>query len=165
MPDPSPPLTERAGLALRLAQDEARRFKAPAIGTTHLLLGVVRVGDGAATLVLHRLGVRLPKVLHAVGFVTGWGERAGGSELGLSLATRWALALAAEAARRCGRAEIDPDHLVLGLLQDDAGGVADVLELLGISPVVARAQALAAMGEEQTAEGRLPARSENPDQL
>ena len=58
--------TERARKVLTLAQEEAQRFNHNYIGTEHLLLGLVREGDGVAAKVLANLGVELPKVRSAV---------------------------------------------------------------------------------------------------
>ena len=54
--------TERARKVLQLAQEEAQRFNHNYIGTEHLLLGLVREGDGVAAKVLGNLGVELNKV-------------------------------------------------------------------------------------------------------
>src|ERR671928_184783 len=54
--------TERARKVLQLAQEEAQRFNHNYIGTEHLLLGLVREGEGIAAGVLESLGVSLEKV-------------------------------------------------------------------------------------------------------
>jgi len=58
--------TDRARKVLTLAQDEAQRFNHNYIGTEHLLLGLVREGEGIASGVLESLGVSLEKVRHQV---------------------------------------------------------------------------------------------------
>src|SRR5450759_1067431 len=58
--------TDRARKVLTLAQDEAQRFNHNYIGTEHLLLGLVREGEGIAAGVLESLGVSLDKVRHEV---------------------------------------------------------------------------------------------------
>src|SRR5207249_3326706 len=60
--------TERARKVLSLAQEEAQRFQHNYIGTEHLLLGLVREGEGVAAKVLSNLGVELNKVRGAVEF-------------------------------------------------------------------------------------------------
>ena len=67
--------TERARRVLTLAQEEAQRFNHNYIGTEHLLLGLVREGDGVAAKVLNNLGVELSKVRSAVEFIIGRGEK------------------------------------------------------------------------------------------
>ena len=57
--------TERARKVLTLAQEEAQRFNHNYIGTEHLLLGLVREGEGVAARVLDNLGVELEQGPHA----------------------------------------------------------------------------------------------------
>jgi ATP-dependent Clp protease ATP-binding subunit ClpC len=76
MADKFEKFTERARKVFSLAQEEAQRFNHNYIGTEHLLLGLVREGDGIAARVLANLGVQLPKVRSAVEFIIG--RRAGG---------------------------------------------------------------------------------------
>src|SRR5258706_1123509 len=67
--------TERARKVLSLAQEEAQRFNHNYIGTEHLLLGLVREGDGVAAKVLRKLGVELKKGRRPVEFIIGRGDR------------------------------------------------------------------------------------------
>ncbi len=76
--------TERARRVLTLAQEEALRFNHNYIGTEHLLLGLVREGEGVAAKVLANLGVELNKVRSAVEFIIGRGDRAVMGEIGLT---------------------------------------------------------------------------------
>ena len=76
--------TERARRVLTLAQEEAQRFNHNYIGTEHLLLGLVREGDGVAAKVLGNLGVELSKVRSAVEFIIGRGEKSISGEIGLT---------------------------------------------------------------------------------
>src|ERR671933_716049 len=73
--------TERARKVLQLAQEEAQRFNHSYIGTEHILLGLVREGDGVAARVLSNMGVQLPKVRSAVEFIIGRGEGTVAGEL------------------------------------------------------------------------------------
>src|SRR5258707_6609540 len=76
--------TERARKVLSLAQEEAQRFNHNYIGTEHLLLGLVREGDGVAAKVLSNLGVQLAKVRAAVEFRIGRGDRSVLDDIGLT---------------------------------------------------------------------------------
>jgi ATP-dependent Clp protease ATP-binding subunit ClpA len=76
--------TERARKVLTLAQEEAQRFNHNYIGTEHLLLGLVREGEGVAAKVLSNLGIELTKVRSAVEFIIGRGERQVIGEIGLT---------------------------------------------------------------------------------
>src|SRR5579884_3274277 len=59
-------LTKRAQHVLALAQEEAQRFQHDYIGTEHLLLGLIREGEGIAAQVLSNLGIKVDEVRHAV---------------------------------------------------------------------------------------------------
>ena len=80
--------SERARKVLILAQEEAQRFNHNYIGTEHILLGLVREGEGVAAKVLVNLGADLTKVRSAVEFIIGRGERAGTPEASLTLTPR-----------------------------------------------------------------------------
>ena len=92
--------TERARRVLTLAQEEAQRFNHNYIGTEHLLLGLVREGDGVAAKVLSNLGVELGKVRSAVEFIIGRGDRAVLGEIGLTPRAKKVIELAVDEARR-----------------------------------------------------------------
>ena len=76
--------TDRARKVLTLAQDEAQRFNHNYIGTEHLLLGLVREGEGVAARVLENMNVELSKVRTAVEFIIGRGDRPVVGEVGLT---------------------------------------------------------------------------------
>ena len=73
---------DRAKRVLALAQDEAIRFNHNYIGTEHLLLGLVREGEGVAARVLENMNVELAKVRTAVEFIIGRGDRPVVGEVG-----------------------------------------------------------------------------------
>ncbi len=125
--------TERARKVLTLAQEEAQRFNHNYIGTEHILLGLVREGDGIAAKVLSNLGVELSKVRSAVEFIIGRGERTVKGEIGLTPRAKRVIELAVDEARRLGHNYIGTEHLLLGLLREGEGVAAGVLESLGIS--------------------------------
>jgi ATP-dependent Clp protease ATP-binding subunit ClpC len=125
--------TERARRVLTLAQEEAQRFNHNYIGTEHILLGLVREGDGVAAKVLSNLGVELEKVRSAVEFIIGRGERTFRGEIGLTPRAKRVIELAVDEARRLGHNYIGTEHLLLGLLREGEGVAAGVLESLGVS--------------------------------
>ncbi len=124
--------TERARRVLTLAQEEAQRFNHNYIGTEHILLGLVREGDGVAAKVLSNLGVELEKVRSAVEFIIGRGERTFRGEIGLTPRAKRVIELAVDEARRLGHNYIGTEHLLLGLLREGEGVAAGVLESLGV---------------------------------
>src|SRR5215210_2987503 len=124
---------ERARRVLTLAQEEAQRFNHNYIGTEHLLLGLVREGDGVAAKVLNNLGVELTKVRSAVEFIIGRGEKSVSGEIGLTPRAKKVIELAVEEARRLNHSYIGTEHLLLGLVREGEGIAFGVLESLGVS--------------------------------
>ena len=125
--------TERAKQVLMLAREEANRFNHNYIGTEHLLLGLVREGEGIAAKVLYDMGVDITKVRSAVEFIIGRGERVNVGEISLTPRAKKVIELAVEEARRLGHNYIGTEHLLLGLVREGEGIAAGVLESLGVS--------------------------------
>src|SRR6185295_10528205 len=134
--------TERARKVLQLAQEEAQRFNHNYIGTEHLLLGLVREGDGVAARVLNNMGVQLPKVRSAVEFIIGRGEGAVIGDIGLTPRAKKVLELAVDEGRRLGHHYIGTEHLLLGLVREGEGIAAGVLESLGVNLEKVRTQTI-----------------------
>src|SRR5579884_1529624 len=133
MPDRFDKFSERARRVLTLAQEEAQRFNHNYIGTEHLLLGLVREGEGVAAKVLANLGVELNKVRSAVEFIIGRGDRAVLGEIGLTPRAKKVIELAVDEARRLNHGYIGTEHLLLGLVREGEGIAAGVLESLGVN--------------------------------
>src|ERR671933_1628 len=125
--------TERARKVLQLAQEEAQRFNHNYIGTEHLLLGLVREGEGVAAKVLGNLGVELNKVRSAVEFIIGRGDRTVAGDIGLTPRAKKVIELSVDEARRLNHHYIGTEHLLLGLVREGEGIAAGVLESLGVS--------------------------------
>ncbi|MDE3228436.1 MAG: hypothetical protein KGO05_01035 [Chloroflexota bacterium] len=123
--------TERARRVLTLAQEEAQRFNHNYIGTEHLLLGLVREGDGVAAKVLQELGVELDKVRSAVEFIIGRGDRLVLGEVGMTPRAKRVIELGVDEARRLNHHYIGTEHILLGLVREGEGIAAGVLESLG----------------------------------
>ncbi|MBX6753281.1 ATP-dependent Clp protease ATP-binding subunit [Thermorudis peleae] len=147
MADKFEKFTERAKKVLALAQEEARRFNHNYIGTEHILLGLVREGDGVAARVLMSLGVQLPKVRSAVEFIIGRGDSAVVGEIGLTPRARKVIELAVDEARRMNHHYIGTEHLLLGLVREGEGIAAGVLESLGVSLEKVRQQVLQVLNQ------------------
>ncbi|MEI2617996.1 MAG: ATP-dependent Clp protease ATP-binding subunit [Thermomicrobiales bacterium] len=142
MADKFEKFTERARKVLTLAQEEAQRFNHNYIGTEHLLLGLVREGDGVAARVLSNMGVQLPKVRSAVEFIIGRGETVIMGEIGLTPRAKKVIELAVDEARRLNHHYIGTEHLLLGLVREGEGIAAGVLESLGVNLEKVRAQVM-----------------------
>ena len=132
--------TERARRVLTLAQEEAHRFNHNYIGTEHILLGLVREGEGVAAKVLGNLGVELNKVRSAVEFIIGRGDRTVLGEIGLTPRAKKVIELAVDEARRLNHSYIGTEHLLLGLVREGEGIAAGVLESLGVNIERVRAE-------------------------
>src|SRR5450756_2649397 len=132
--------TDRARKVLTLAQDEAQRFNHNYIGTEHLLLGLVREGEGVAARVLENMNVELPKVRTAVEFIIGRGDRPVVGEVGLTPRAKRVIELAIDEARHLGHNYIGTEHLLLGLLHEGEGVAASVLESFGVTLEQARTE-------------------------
>jgi ATP-dependent Clp protease ATP-binding subunit ClpC len=163
--------TERARRVLTLAQEEAQRFNHNYIGTEHLLLGLVREGDGVAAKVLSNLGVELNKVRSAVEFIIGRGDRQSTGEIGLTPRAKKVIELAVDEARRLSHSYIGTEHLLLGLVREGEGIAAGVLESLGVNLERVRGETTRILaqtqqpGQQATAAGQRSARTPTLDQL
>ncbi len=132
---------DRAKRVLALAQDEAIRFNHNYIGTEHLLLGLVREGEGVAARVLDSLGVEL-----------GRGDSTTSpSEITLSPRTKKVIELAIDEARKLGHSHVGTEHLLLGLVREGEGIASGVLESLGVSLEKVRHQVIATLGQQHPA--------------
>src|SRR2546428_2167713 len=165
---------DRAKRVLALAQDEAIRFNHNYIGTEHLLLGLVREGEGVAARALDSLGIELSKVRTAVELTIGRGDSTTSpSEITLSPRTKKVIELAIDEARKLGHSHVGTEHLLLGLVREGEGIASGVLESLGVSLEKVRHQVIATLGQqhpqaaETAAAGGKSASSKTPtlDQL
>ena len=134
--------TDRARKVLTYAQDESQRFHHNYIGTEHLLLGLIRQGDGVAAHVLEDMNVELPKVRTAVEFIIGRGDRPVTGEVGLTPRAKRVIELAIDEARQLGHNYVGTEHLLLGLIREGEGIAAGVLESLGVSLDRTRAEVI-----------------------
>ncbi len=160
--------TERARRVLTLAQEEAQRFEHSYIGTEHILLGLVREGDGVAVKVLSNLGVELSKIRAAVEFILGRGEHTGGSEIGLTPRAKRAIELAVDEARRLNHNYVGTEHLLLGMLREGEGVAAGVLESMGVSLEKVRSETVRVLNQglpQAHAGARVASRTPTLDQL
>ncbi len=154
--------TERARKVLTLAQEEAQRFNHNYIGTEHLLLGLVREGDGVAARVLSNMGVQLPKVRSAVEFIIGRGEGAVVGEIGLTPRAKKVIELAVDEARRLNHHYIGTEHLLLGLVREGEGIAAGVLESLGVNLEKVRAQVMQVVSQSSSTQSQAKTQTKTP---
>src|SRR5881227_3848710 len=159
--------TERARKVLQLAQEEAQRFNHNYIGTEHLLLGLVREGEGVAAKVLANLGVELNKVRSAVEFIIGRGDRTVTGDIGLTPRAKKVIELSVDEARRLNHHYIGTEHLLLGLVREGEGIAAGVLESLGVNLEKVRTQTIQVLSQSNSPHSESKHSSKTPtiDQL
>ena len=138
--------SQRARKVFALAQEEAQGFNHNYIGTEHLLLGLIREGDGVAAKVLQGLGVELSDVRTAVGIVIGRGHVPVTGALGYTPRAIKVVELAVDEARQQSHTYVGTEHILLGLIREGEGIAAGVLTRLGVELEKAREQTLAVLG-------------------
>ncbi len=157
--------TERALRVIHLAQDEARRHQYNFVGTEHLLLGLIREGEGVAAKALQSLGIDLGKVRSEVEKMIGKGESPPEGDIGFTpRAKKVVMELALEEASHLGHNYVGTEHLLLGLIREGEGVAARVLENLGADLEKVRAQVIQLLGGQSgpTPRARSRARSSTP---
>lgn len=137
--------TPRAQQVLTLARKEAARLKHNYIGTEHILLGIIRLGQGVAVNVLRKMGVNLENVSAEISKLVGSDEFAADetAELQHTQRVKKVLALASNEALQLNHNYIGTEHILLGLLREGDGVAATVLRKLGINIDACRKQILA----------------------
>lgn len=134
---------ERARHILEEAPEEARAFNHNYIGTEHLLLALLRDGEGVAGQALTALGLTLEGVRAAVEGTIGRGNEPIEGDLPYTPRVRRVLSLAVEEAEHAGHVFVRTEHILLGLVRDGGGIAADILDGYGaLSKVRERTLAL-----------------------
>ncbi len=125
--------TERARKVIVFAKEEARRFNHDYIGTEHLLLGLIREGEGVAAAVLQKLGLDLETIRIEVEKLVQPGPQTQVlGDIPFTPRSKKALELSAEEARALGHNYIGTEHLLLGLVKEGEGMAYRVLLNLGL---------------------------------
>ncbi|MEW5894297.1 MAG: ATP-dependent Clp protease ATP-binding subunit [Candidatus Omnitrophota bacterium] len=159
--------TERARKVIIYAKEEARHFNHDYIGTEHLLLGLVKEGEGVAAAVLQKMGVDLETIRIEVEKLVQLGpETQVMGDIPFTPRSKKALELAAEEARSLGHNYIGTEHLLLGLVKEGEGMAYRVLLNLGIDLERLRMEIMEILGsgvagfgmeEQSKADGKTPA--------
>ncbi len=125
--------TPRAQQVLALARKEADRFHHNYVGTEHILLGLIKLGQGVAVSVLQKMGLDLETVRAAVEKQVGTGQetKTPGS-IPYTPRVKKVLALAGKEARTLNHSYVGTEHILLGLLREGEGVAARVLKSLDI---------------------------------
>jgi ATP-dependent Clp protease ATP-binding subunit ClpC len=145
--------TDRVQQILQMARDEAARLGHDYVAPEHILLGLVREGEGVAAAVLTNLNVDLEAIELVIDnrVAKGKGGRAPGPDFPYTGSARRVLELAMTEARELDHSYFGSEHLLLGLLREPKGIAADVLKELGVTLDQARAETLRLLGAEMPA--------------
>jgi len=135
--------TPRAQQVLALARKEADRFNHNFVGTEHLLLGLIKLGQGVAVNVLQKMGLDLETVRMEVEKQVGTGpDQKLMGNIPYTPRVKKVLALAAKEARALGHTYVGTEHILLGLLREGDGVAARVLKNLDCDIEQARQETL-----------------------
>src|SRR6516162_1249503 len=135
--------TPRAQEVLALALKEAKRLNHAYVGTEHLLLGLIKLGQGVAVNVLERKGLDLEKVRMEVEKHVGPSSETKMVENILyTPRAKKVLALAGKEAEALNHSYVGTEHILLGLLREGEGIAARVLRSLEVDPARARNEIL-----------------------
>ena len=125
--------TPRAQQVLALARKEADRFHHNYVGTEHLLLGLINLGQGVAVNVLQKMGLDLETVRSAVEKQVGTGpESKPSGNIPYTPRVKKVLALAGKEAKALNHSYVGTEHILLGLLREGEGVAARVLKSLDV---------------------------------
>ena len=125
--------TPRAQQVLALARKEADRFSHNYVGTEHILLGLIKLGQGVAVNVLERMGLDLDSVRIEVEKEVGTGTAGqAGNNIPYTPRVKKVLALANKEAKALNHSYVGTEHILLGLLREGDGVAARVLQKLNV---------------------------------
>ncbi|MBV6520999.1 MAG: Negative regulator of genetic competence ClpC/MecB [Gemmatimonadaceae bacterium] len=147
--------TERVRKVLQMAREEAQRLHHEYVGTEHILLGLIREGEGVAATVLQNLSVDLEEVQQKIEETVKKGKaaQAAGPDLPYTSRAKKVLELAMSEARELNHSYVGTEHLLLGLLREEKGIAAQVLTDAGVNLDAARAETLRLLGTEMPQQG------------
>lgn len=137
---------------LALAQEEAMRLNHNNIGTEHILLGLIREGEGIAAKALQALNLDMEKIQREVETLIGRGEEHS-QNIHYTPRAKKVIELSMDEARKLGHTYVGTEHILLGLIREGEGVAARVLNNLGISLNKARQQVLQLLGSNETVGG------------
>ena len=142
--------TERVRKVLAMAREEAARLHHEYVGTEHILLGLIREGEGVAAAVLQNLSVDLDEIQQKIEETVKKGKaaQATGPDLPYTSRAKKVLELAMSEARELNHSYVGTEHLLLGLVREEKGIAAQVLTDAGVNLEAARSETLRLLGTE-----------------
>jgi ATP-dependent Clp protease ATP-binding subunit ClpC len=145
--------TDRVRKVLQMAREEAARLHHEYVGTEHILLGLIREGEGVAAAVLQNLNVDLEEIQQKIEETVKKGKAAAaaGPDLPYTSRAKKVLELAMTEARELNHSYVGTEHLLLGLLREEKGIAAQVLTDAGVNLEQSRAETLRLLGSDMPA--------------
>ncbi len=142
--------TDRVRKVLQMAREEAARLHHEYVGTEHILLGLIREGEGVAAAVLTNLNVDLDEIQQRIEETVKKGKAPApeGPDLPYTSRAKKVLELAMSEARELNHSYVGTEHLLLGLLREEKGIAAQVLTDSGVTLEQARAETLRLLGSD-----------------
>ena len=142
--------TDRVRKVLQMAREEAARLHHEYVGTEHILLGLIREGEGVAAAVLTNLNVDLEDIQQKIEETVKKGKAAAaaGPDLPYTSRAKKVLELAMTEARELNHSYVGTEHLLLGLLREEKGIAAQVLTDAGVNLEQSRAETLRLLGSD-----------------
>ena len=141
--------TERVRKVLSMARQEAIRLQHDYVGTEHILLGLIREGEGVAAHVLGNLGIDLDRVHERVSESVRQGKATIAlGDLPYTSPAKKVLDFAMAEARELNHSYVGTEHLLMGLLRESKGVAAQVLNSLDVSVEEARSETLKVLGRD-----------------
>src|SRR5207249_4744170 len=142
--------TDRVRKVLQMAREEAARLHHEYVGTEHILLGLIREGEGVAAAVLTNLNVDLEEIQQKIEETVKKGKAAAapGPDLPYTSRAKKVLELAMTEARELNHSYVGTEHLLLGLLREEKGIAAQVLADAGVTLEQSRAETVGLLGSE-----------------
>jgi ATP-dependent Clp protease ATP-binding subunit ClpC len=152
--EPMNNFTPRAQQVLALARKEADRFHHNYVGTEHILLGLIKLGQGVAVSVLQKMGLDLETVRAAVEKQVGTGtESKTTGSIPYTPRVKKVLALAGKEAKTLNHSYVGTEHILLGLLREGEGVAARVLKSLEVDIERTRQEILRELDPQFSGEG------------
>jgi len=139
--------TERARKVILLAKEEAKRFNHDYIGTEHLLLGLIREGEGVAAAVLQNLGLSTEVIrIELEKAVQPGPPTVVSGDIPFTPKAKKVIELAMDEARSLGHNYVGTEHLLLGLIREGEGVASQVLLNLGLDLGKVRSEVMELLG-------------------
>src|SRR5947199_7197350 len=157
--------SDRVRKVLQIAREEAARLHHEYVGTEHILLGIIREGEGVAAAVLTHLNVDLEEIQQNIEAIVKKGKAAAaaGPDLPYTSRAKKVLEFAMSEARELNHRYVGTEHLLLGVLREEKGIGAQVLTDAGVTLETARSEVLRVLGQRSEASSATPPVPYTPD--